>query len=106
MTAHCHKLVAKTAREAAGELYDLLMSNDKMFTEWKRQNPGCSSKQLESRFIEKNWGRCLQIARATLAMLLNGPLEECLKDQIVEALCLDTTLRRGRGPHGELINVN
>lgn len=94
--AHCHKLVAKIAREAAGELYEKVMSDNLVRAEWKRQNPECTDKQLESRFIEKNWDKCLGFARATLATMLTQPIEEGLKSDIMEALILDSTLTRGR----------
>jgi hypothetical protein len=96
MPAHCHKLVAKVAQEAAGELYERLMGENLFFEEWKRQNPGLSPKALESRFISKNWGRCIGIARATLALLLRSPLDSKAKEDIMEALVLDSTLKRGR----------
>lgn len=95
--AHCHKLIAKTAKEAAGQLYELVMSDNTVRDEWKRQNPGASDRELELRFIAKNWGKCLGFARATLALMLRSPMEEALKLEVVEALALDATLMRGRG---------
>lgn len=96
MSAHCHKLVAKVAQEAAGELYETLMSCNELYEEWKRQNPGLTDKQLSSRFIAKNWGKCIPFARATLASMLRTGLDETTKADIMEALVLDSTLIRGR----------
>lgn len=95
MPAHCHKLVKKIAQEAAGELYETLMSDNLLFTEWKRQHPGLGSKQLELRFVAKNWGRCLDFARATLGQMLNSELDLASKDAIMEALVLDASLQPG-----------
>jgi hypothetical protein len=96
-SAHCHKVVAKVAREAAGELYERLMGEQQFYDPWREQNPGLSPKQLESRFIEKNWGKCIDFARATLACMLGRPdVPEALKEDIMEALVLDASLIRGR----------
>ncbi len=95
-STHCHKMVAKVAQEAAGELYERLMGDDQFYSEWKRQNPEASAKTLERRFIAKNWGKCIPFARATLALMLRSGIDEGLKSEIVEALCLDATLMHGR----------
>lgn len=97
MVAHCHKMVAAVAREAAGNLFDVVMEDNVVFEEWKRQNPDATHKQLENRFVEKNWGRCLEFARATLAtMLSSSAISEEVKDEIVDALVKDNQLVRGR----------
>lgn len=101
--AHCHKLVASVAKEAAGCLYNDLMADNVLFAEWKKQNPGANAKALESRFIAKQWGKCLAFARATLAQLLQSPIEESLKEEILDALILDNSLVRGRGRPDALI---
>src|SRR5215469_6538263 len=93
--AHCHKLVAKVAREIAGNLYETLMASDQLWTEWQRQNPEASRKELERRFIGRNWGRCIEAARTCLALSLRSPnLDEHAKEEISEALILDATLMR------------
>ena len=97
MTAHCHKMVAAVAKEAAGNLYEVVMGDNKVFEEWKRQNPDVTPKQLETRFVEKNWRKCLEFARATLAtMLSSSTISEKVKDEIVDALVKDNQLVRGR----------
>src|SRR5215469_7636171 len=96
MVAHCHVTIRKIAQEFASELYEVVMSNNDVRREWKRQNPDCTEKQLLSRFVEKNWGKCLEPARATLAQMLNGSLPDHLKDEIVDVLYKDSTLIRGR----------
>ena len=96
MTSHCHKMVAEVAKASAHELYDKLMGDNLYYDEWKRQNPECSPKELERRFVAKNWGKCLDFARATLAAMLRGPYPDVLKEDILDALSKDASLRRGR----------
>ncbi len=93
---HCHVMVREFAREAAGQLYEKVMGDNRVFAEWKRQNPNLNAKQLETRFVERNWGKCLDFARATMAAMLRGPYPEHLKDQILDALIKDGSLNRGR----------
>ena|SRR5215471_1481642 len=90
----CHVGVMKVAQAAAGELYENVMSNNAYYEAWKKQNPGLSSKQLESRFIAKNWVKCIEIARATLVEMLRRPdISEDVKDGIMEILEGDYELR-------------
>ncbi len=104
MAGHCHKLIRSTAQAAAGELYETLMGDNAFFTEWQRQNPGLSRKTLETRFIAKNWPRCIDLARATLTLLLKRPdIDSSIKDDIMEALVLDSTLVRGRVEKQQII---
>ena len=93
---HAHKLVAEVAVAAAHEKYDQLMFDDMLWAEWKRRHPGMSSKALEAKFVREWAPKCVEIARATLTMLLTQPIDEGLKEQIHEALILDNTLARGR----------
>lgn len=91
-----HFMVRKAAMEVAGELYEKMMSNDALFKRWKELNPGLEGGGLEKAFIMKNWPRCIPVARATLAVMLRGPLADGLKEEIVDALHKDQTLRAGR----------
>jgi hypothetical protein len=95
--AHCHKRIAEVAKEAAAELYEVVMGDNAVRAEWKRQNPGASELALLSRFVARNWGNCIPFARATLAQLLTQPIDESLKIEIHEALTLDASLMHGRG---------
>ena len=93
----CHAKIMEVAKTAAGELYESLMSNDVMFRAWKKQNPNCNAKQLEARFIDKNWGSCLDFARATLTiMLTKDDVAESMKDEIMKILEQDQMLRHRR----------
>lgn len=103
MTAHCHKMIRQVAQAAAGELYEVLMGNNQLFEEWKRQNPGLTAKQLENRFIAKHWPRCLEMARATLTLALKKGLDPGMEEAIMEALVLDSILLRGRGQETRVI---
>lgn len=105
--AHAHKLIYQTAREAAEQLYEVIMGDNKVRAEWKRQNPEATERQLLARFVAKNTAKCLPFARATLAQMLTTSISEQLKETIHEALCLDWTLVRGRtsAPVSNLINL-
>lgn len=92
MQKMAHKMVAETAKGIAGNLYETLMGQDEYWKAWQKQNPDCSRKELERRFIEKNWAKCLDSARATLVGLLRGPLPDHLKEEIIDALCKDASL--------------
>ena len=97
-TACCHKLVRTTAQAFAAELYEVVMGNNAVRAEWRRQNPECTEKQLLSRFVERNWGRLIPASRATLAAMLNGPLPPARKEEIYEALLADNSLGRDAAP--------
>jgi len=93
----CHAKVMEIAKAAAGELYESMMGNDSFYKLWKKQNPGASDKQLVQRFIDKNWGSCLEFARATLTEMLRRPdVAEEMKDEIMVILEQDYTLRHRR----------
>ena len=105
-SAHCHKVIRKVAMEAAGELYERLMGDDQFYDAWRNQNPGLSPKQLETRFIAKNWGKCIDFARASLACMLSRPdVADSLKEDIVEVLTLDATLIRGRQHPAQILGT-
>ena len=93
---HCHRMIKEVAQAAAGELYETLMTDNRMFEMWREQNPGLTGKQLEVRFVARNWSSCLEFARATLVGLLKSELDPAHAEAIMEALVLDSSLRRGR----------
>ena len=93
---HVHKQVAHTAVGLCYELYDKLMSDDTIYTAWKKQNPGANARQLELRFVKRNVERCVPAARATLTAIMTTTTDEALKETIYEALLADNTLIRGR----------
>lgn len=96
--AHAHKLIYETAREMAHELYSTMMSDNEWYRVWKARNPGASPKALESRFVNANVSQLLPGAREALAACLALPgFPEDQKDQILQALILDNTLKLGRG---------
>lgn len=93
----CHAKIAEVARAAAGELYESLMSNNVFYDEWRRQNPGCNKKELEDRFIRKNWGNCIDFARTTLTiMLTRDDIDKGMKEEIMRILEQDQLLRSKR----------
>lgn len=105
MAIHAHKLVAETAKAMAHELYDTLMQDDLLFTTWKKQNPGLGPKGLENAFVKRNVDKCVEVARATLAVMLRNPAtDEAVKETIYAALCLDQQLVRGRKNPMQVLN--
>jgi len=93
---HAHELVAKTAREMAGEAYQDLMRDNKIYKHWQTICPDLTPEWLEARFIAMATPHFLEPARTTLAQLLTTNIAEGLKADIVDALIKDNQLRRGR----------
>jgi hypothetical protein len=89
-----HKLVAETAAAMAHELYDALMQRDDWWKQWQAWHPGQTRKEMEDSFVRRNVAQLLPKARAVLAGMLAGPLNEGLKETIMEALTLDASLQR------------
>lgn len=95
--AHCHKQVRAVAKAACAEHYEMLMSSSNVVYQlWKMQNPGLTPKQLMQLFVNCHWGKCIDLARATMARLLTTPIDEATKLEIVDILALDSTLIYGR----------
>lgn len=94
----CHIRVRDVAQAAAGQLYESMMGNNGFYETWKKQNPGCTPKQLEARFIDRNWPKCLDFARATLAVMLRQPdISDKMKEEVVDILHKDQLLRHKVG---------
>lgn len=91
-----HVQVKKTAIGLCEQNYDELMSNDWVYKTWKEQHPGMGAKGLRKVFVDKNWGRYIPAARATLALLLRSPIDDALKEEIVQVLVEDSTLIESR----------
>lgn len=96
---HCHVYIKKVAQELAGATYNQLMSDNLIYTQWKKSHPDLADnpKKLEAAFIAKNWGLHVHAARTTLTLLLRSPtLTEEAKEKIMDVLTKDATLMRGR----------
>lgn len=100
MPRHAHVLVAKTAKEMAGALFEEMMRDNALYKQWKAQCPELTPKKLQQRFILQAQPLLLEQARATLAKMLTGPYPEALKDQIADALIQDRILRPDGQPGG------
>jgi hypothetical protein len=94
---HCHWQIADTAKAMAHELYETVMANNQVREQWVKSNLDCNAKELERRFVAKNWHKCVAAARSTLAAMLTGPYDEAFKQNIHEVLVLDASLRHGKG---------
>jgi hypothetical protein len=75
-----HKLVIKTAREMAHEVYEKCASMD---NEWYKQWPSRET------YVEKSLMYFVPQARATLTDLMMQTKDERLKEEIYQALCDD-----------------
>lgn len=97
--SHCHRDVAKVAKELCAASYELVMGGSPLvYREWKRQNPelAANPKRLQAKFVARNWGKYVEAARATMTRLLTQPIDEAAKEHIMQVLTLDSTLIRGR----------
>lgn len=82
-----HRMVAKLAREMAGETYDLWASRVDKFVE--------AFPSIEA-YADEAWPMFTEMAVTTLAEMLATNAAETLKEQISEALILDAPLRAKR----------
>lgn len=84
---HAHKLVAETASQMAGALYEELAKNNV----WYKKNPD------QQAFIRLMTPKLLEQARRVLAGMLASPAyADTVKADIFSALTKDATLKRGR----------
>jgi hypothetical protein len=104
--AAAHQLVMSVAVNAAAELYDTMMGDNIYYDAWKKKNPDADKKTLMVRFVQRNWMKCVPVARATLAHMLTQPtITEEYKERIVEALELDWNLIAGRTKPAQIIGM-
>lgn len=95
--SHCHKAIAKVSKALAAAHYEELMScSNVVYQVWRNNHPGLNAKQLGQAFVNKFWSRFIDAARATLTAQLLQPIDESVKDEIMQILVLDSTLIRGR----------
>lgn len=86
MARFAHNLVADTAKAMAGEWYETAAHDNTFYKYYPNRG----------KFIAREWGRFIGMARRQLALMLGNPkYPESLKDQILDALCLQNTLPKG-----------
>jgi hypothetical protein len=94
---NAHRLVAETAVGLARNVYEAWMgANNELYRAMRRE---LSNKEIETIFIAKVAPTLLEEARKALADCLSRPDSEVpvsMKDQIAEALILDTDFRANR----------
>lgn len=101
-TVHAHKLIVKTAKEMAHELYNSMMLNNERFEKWKKvcelygDGSNLTPAQYEELFVNEVFPSLIEQSRATLAGLLEQPISKVLKDEILDALLKDAPFRAGR----------
>ena len=81
--AICHTLVRKVAIGIANELYEAAAKDNAFYQRWPSR----------AHFVNLAWPGAIGEARATLARMLAGPLDESVKREIQQALILDFQLR-------------
>lgn len=88
MTKYCHEMVAKTAKEIAGEVYEIWAGKN---SDWFKEN------RSQKDYIDANWPNFIESARVALADVLRvGHLPEEVKETIAEALINDNKIRGRR----------
>lgn len=92
-----HKLIANTAEQMAGAVYEELMKNNTWYAAWQERHPDLSGTALQHEFIRVTAPGMTRQARATLAQMLRNPAYSHLHDQIAEALILDNSFVRQTG---------
>jgi hypothetical protein len=95
---NAHRLVAEQAIEMAQELFEVYARENSIYRAL-RANGQVSAKQARLVFIERVAPRLLEDARQALTACLSQPddmVPVSLKDQIAEALILDSPLRASR----------
>lgn len=94
---NAHRLVAETAVSLAQSCYEAWMgANNELY---RKMRENLTNKQIETIFISKVAPTLLEEARKALATCLSQPDSEVpvsMKDQIAEALILDTDFRANR----------
>jgi hypothetical protein len=93
-----HSLVKETAENMASAVFEESMSRDNsLFRQVRAAHPGKTTDQLRTIFVRRQAPYFVGEARATLAGMLELPLDPKLKETIFDALLKDAALRRGRG---------
>ena len=94
---NAHRLVAAVAIEMAQELFEVYVRDNGVYRKL-RADGQVTEKAARRLFVERVAPRLLEDARAQLASMLgpDAPTCEYTKEQIYEALCLDSDLRANR----------
>jgi hypothetical protein len=95
---HVHYKVKDLARDLCMASYEAAMANNIVRTAWKARHPNFTERQLQVAWLCKHLAAHVAPARAVLAGMLSGPLDDDAKALIHEALVLDNHLVRGRNP--------
>jgi hypothetical protein len=97
-TLYAHKQVAATARGMAEELFELVMSQNELYREFKDEcaSSGLPPAAIRAKFVEMMIPRLLEPARATMAAMLRDPAHAALHESISDALIKDWPLHVGR----------
>ena len=94
---NAHRMVASVAIEMAQELFEVYARDNAVYRKL-RADGQVTERAARTLFVEGVAPRLLEDARAQLASMLaaDAPTCEYTKEQIYEALCLDSDLRANR----------
>jgi hypothetical protein len=97
-TLYAHEQIVSTARGMAEELFELVMSQNELYKEFKEEcaSSGLPPAVIREKFVEMMIPRLLEPARATLAAMLANPAHRHLHESISDALIKDWPLHLGR----------
>ena len=95
---YAHEMVLKTAKGMAEELFELVMSDNTAYREFKDEceASGLERSAIRAKFVEMMIPGLLGEARATLARILADPSNAHLHESIDDALVKDWPLHLGR----------
>ena len=102
---HVHPLVASTAVDIIMASFETLMGDNRLFSMLKSEaeeklRREATPRELEQHWLERNWGKGVEAARATLARMLDPAaspgLDNDARERIHVALVLDNSLQMGR----------
>ncbi|HVX57593.1 MAG TPA: hypothetical protein VHA37_07735, partial [Candidatus Saccharimonadales bacterium] len=93
---NAHKMVANVAIEMANEMFEVYALENAFYRKL-RADGAIMEKQARLVFVERVAPRMLEDARQTLSSMLGTEsTSDYVKEQIYEALCLDSDLRANR----------
>ena len=102
---HVHPMVASTAVEIIMASYEELMKDNRLYAMLKAEaeeklGHAPNANECQQHWLERNWGKGVDAARATLAQMLapgmSPGLDDAARESIHEALVLDHSLKMGR----------
>jgi hypothetical protein len=99
-------MVRETAREMAGAIFEEVMKDNERWKLWQELCPELTPSGGQKAYMDLAWPHLVEQARATLAQMLTGGLNDDLKELIANALILDNQLRLKHEAKAPLLQLN